>query len=99
MTGLPHFEQDLDDIIHELATLAALCGVRLRDPGVMDAVLQNDALMRHQNEVAFDKMRGLLVLAFSTVERSAATEGVHLTAEFVRRALEEIDGRREQHGG
>lgn len=98
MTGLPHFEQDLDDIIHELATLAALCGLRLRDPGVMDAVLQNDPLMRHGNEAAFDKMRGLLVLAFSTVERSVATEGAGLTAEFVREALAEVDDRRGRLG-
>lgn len=98
MTGLPHFEQDLDDILNELATLAGLCGIRLRDPGVIDAVLQEDPLMRHGNEAAFDKMRGLLVLAYTTVEQSVEIEGVELTAEFVRRTLAEIDERRGQHG-
>lgn len=98
MTGLPHFEQDLDAIIHELAVLSRLCGLRLREPGVIDAVLHNDALMRHHNEAAFDKMRGLLVLAYTMVERSAATEGAVLTSEFVREALAEVDERLGQQG-
>ncbi|ANQ86974.1 hypothetical protein [Azoarcus olearius] len=98
MNGLPHFQQDLDDIIHELATLAALCGLRLRDPGVMDAVLHNDPRLRQGNEAAFDKMRGLLVLAFTTVEHAVESEGVGPTSAFILRALAEVDERRGLRG-
>ncbi len=98
MTGIPHFSQDFEEIIMELATLAQLCGIRLRDPGMADAVLRGDELIRSENPLAFDKMRGLLGLAYTMVEQSVAAEGAQSTGEFVARAMAEVAERREQFG-
>lgn len=98
MTGISRFDQDFGAVVVELAGLSALCGVRLRDPGVVDAVLRGDELIRHANPIAFDKMRGLLVLAFTLVERSVAAQGAESTAEFVASAIAEASERRDMFG-
>lgn len=96
MSGTVHFDRDLEELVKELSTLAQLCNVRLRDPGVVDAVLQSNEGIRSVNPIAFDKMRGLLVLAYTMVERSAAVEGREATAEIVSKAIADAVARRDQ---
>lgn len=96
MSGTVHFDRDLEELVKELSTLAQLCNIRLRDPGVVDAVLQSNEGIRSANPIAFDKMRGLLVLAYTMVERSAAVEGREATAEIVSKAIADAVARRDQ---
>ena len=98
MTGISHFAEDLESVILELSSLAQMCGIKLRDPGVMDAVLREDDLIRGTNPIAFDKMRGLLALAITIVERSIAVDGAGSTAEYLQRAVEEVEERRARFG-
>ncbi len=98
MTGIQHFSKDFEAVAMELASLAKLCDIRLRDPGVTDAVLRGDDFIRQNNPAAFDKMRGLLALAISMVEQSIATEGAESTSEFVARAIAEAVERRDRFG-
>lgn len=76
MSSFLHFDKDLDDLATELVRLSMLCGVRLREPGIVQAILENHSPVGCDNERAFTKMRGLLVLAYHMIEESAAVEGV-----------------------
>ncbi len=98
MTGIQHFGKDFEAVAMELASLAKMCDIRLRDPGVTDAVLRGDDSIRQTNPIAFDKMRGLLALAYSMVEQSVAAEGAQSTGEFVSRAIAEAAERRDRFG-
>jgi len=55
----------VDDIMTEIARAAVICKVRLLDPGVIDAVLQNnDSVCGTKNPKAFEKLRQLLQMGF-----------------------------------
>lgn len=86
-----------EDIAREIARLASLCGVRILDPGVIERVLHNDASVCHtENKIAFDKMRGLLMMHYSV--RDDALEA--LGEDKTRLLIEHIVGSlREKIGG
>ena len=67
-----HFEA----IDLEIGQLAKTCRVPLLDPGVIERVLHNDALVcGTQNERAFTKLRQLLMMHYSVRERALVTLG------------------------
>lgn len=91
MSTFENFTQELESINMEIARLAQLCGVHLLEPGVAEAVLRGDTHVCNQdNPIAWDKMRGLLVLHYHVVTEAAATDGVDSAAESVRRAFESV---------
>jgi len=54
-----------DDLFKEIVREATICKVRLLDPGVVEAVLQdNPSVCGHDNPVAFKKLRELLMMGF-----------------------------------
>jgi hypothetical protein len=57
--------EQFDDLIAEIVRAASICQVRLLDPGVVDAVLNdNPSVCGHQNDAAFKKLRELLMMTF-----------------------------------
>ncbi len=67
-----HFE----GIDNEIAQLAKVCQVQLLDPGVIERVLKNDALVcGHQNPRAFEKMRQLLMMHYSVRDKALVAIG------------------------
>jgi hypothetical protein len=91
MTTFEKHDQELASIDMEIARLAQLCGVHMLEPGVAEAVLRGDSSMcTSDNPIAWDKMRGLLVLHYHVVSEVAAAEGVEVAAESVRKALQSV---------
>jgi hypothetical protein len=69
MTTFENFNQELASIDLEIARLAQLCGIRM-EPGVAEAVLRGDrSLCNQANPIAWDKLRGLLVLHYHVVHK------------------------------
>ncbi|SHE64023.1 hypothetical protein SAMN02745117_00592 [Lampropedia hyalina DSM 16112] len=92
-----HCIENYHAIAHQVSWLSTLCRIDLSNPAVLDAVIDGDAALRQGNPEAFDKMRGLLVLAFQLVERSSQLHGSTRTAEFVVATITEIEKRRAGH--
>ncbi|MCB1955250.1 MAG: hypothetical protein KDG55_06210 [Rhodocyclaceae bacterium] len=97
MTHFAHFEQDLDQIALELAGLGVICNVRLRDPGMVQAILDGHTPIDCTNHLAFDKMRGLLALAYKTIEESSRFEGPEATARMIHHAVQLAADRRDRY--
>ena len=94
MTTFENFNQELASIDLEIARLAQLCGIRMLEPGVAEAVLRGDSSLCNQaNPIAWDKLRGLLVLHYHVVHEAAATDGVEASAESVRLAQQSVRDR------
>lgn len=59
------WSQQLDDLLTEIVREASICQVRLLDAGVVDAVLHdNPSVCGHDNPLAFNKLRELLMMTF-----------------------------------
>ncbi|MBL8482200.1 MAG: hypothetical protein JNJ60_08400 [Rhodocyclaceae bacterium] len=92
MSGLEHYGRELDEIVHEIALSADLCGLQLLEPGVLDAVLRKDtSLCSHDNPIAFEKLRGLLVLAYKVIDEAVALNGAAATDEALRAAILHVE--------
>lgn len=100
MKTVEHFDRELTSIDMELARLSQLCQVSLLEPGVAEAVIRGDMMLcSSPNPIAFEKMRGLLILHYHVVNREAANDGVEAAAESVRRALQDVRRRMGLDGG
>lgn len=97
MSTFQHFDKDLDDVAIELVRLSMLCGVRLREPGVVQAIIENHEPVACSNDKAFQKMRGLLVLAYHMVDESAQVEGVEATIRMLDHAIVQAANRRDAY--
>ena len=63
--------RQLDDVMSEMARQATICKVKLLDPGVVDAVLRNDAsVCGTSNPLSFKKLRDAMMLGFMVREKS-----------------------------
>ncbi|MCE1184080.1 hypothetical protein [Zoogloea sp.] len=94
MTTFENFSQELSAIDLEIARLAQLCDIDLTAPGVIEAVLHNQQeLCPVSNDLAWEKLRGLLVLHFHVVLEEAQTDGVDAAAASVRNALQNVAAR------
>ncbi|MCU0967784.1 MAG: hypothetical protein MUF03_03015 [Rubrivivax sp.] len=69
---LKHFEQ----IDLEIGRLATMCQVQLLDPGNIERVLKNDALVCGKaNPAAFAKLRQLLMMHYSVRDQALVSLG------------------------
>ena len=67
----PQWSRHLDAIADELQHLSAACGIRLRDEGVVERILRNDAsVCGRRNEIGFEKLRKLLIATFDSLGKS-----------------------------
>lgn len=63
--------QQIDDVMLEIARQASLCKIKLLDPGVIEAVLQNnEAGCGSSNSRAFKKLRDSLMMGFFMREKA-----------------------------
>lgn len=68
----------LDNVMTEIARQAVICDVKLLDPGVIEAVLHNDATAcGSTNPIAFKKMRDMLMMGFVVKEKAFDRLGAH----------------------
>ena len=73
--------EDLEEVDREIARLAALCQVRVLQPGVIRRVLQKDAsVCGSPNDRAFRKLHDLLMLHLAIREKAVDSFGQAQTA-------------------
>jgi hypothetical protein len=75
--------KSLDDIDREIVRLALLCRASILAPGVIERVLQKDAsVCETENPVAFEKLRGMLMMHFGLWEKAAEELGPAHTSQI-----------------
>ena len=68
--------RQMDDVMSEMARQATICKVRLLDPGVIDAVIRNDAsVCGTANPLSFKKLRDAMLMGFMVKEKSVDALG------------------------
>ena len=81
----------LEEIDHEIARLATLCQVRILEPGVIERVLHKDAsVCGTSNEIAFAKLRDIIMLHFAVREKSADAVGQTQTVQIEDYVIERL---------
>lgn len=99
MTSLHAHGGGLADIELEVGRLAMLCGVSLLKPGVIEAIFhRDDSVCQHSNRIAWTKLRGLLILRYYVVARSAKINGSAMAAAVVQQSAERVRGRLQPRG-
>jgi hypothetical protein len=74
--GGAHFSRSLSQVDQEIVRLCTICNVRILDPGVIQRVLHNDAsVCGTPNEIAFKKLREILMMHYSLREQAVDTLG------------------------
>ena len=83
--------RQMDDLMSEMARQATICKVRLLDPGVIEAVLRNDAsVCGTSNPLSFKKLRDSLMLGFVVRDKSVENLGPGETEALVTAIRERI---------
>jgi hypothetical protein len=97
-TGTEWWAKKFDEIDREIARLATICNVRILDAGVIERVLRNDAsVCGSTNQLAFDKLRGVLMMHYSVRDNALEALGpvkTQLLVEKIVTALRERIGER-----
>jgi hypothetical protein len=89
----------LDTIGDELLRLTTICGVDLREPGILDRVVKNDeTVCTKKNPVGFRKLRELVIATFSSLNKAQDRIGPEDTRMLVEAIRERLDKRRELGG-
>lgn len=87
----------LEGVMKEIAREAAICQVKLLDPGVIEAVLHNNpSVCGKDNPLAFKKLRDLLMMGFVVQGKAVDRLGPLETEELVKTIREHL---RERLGG
>ena len=80
----PQWERHFEGIADELLHLAIACDVRLREPGVIERILRNDAsVCRRKNEHSFHKMRNLLTAYYNSLGKAVDRIGPEETKKII----------------
>lgn len=83
--------QELEDLDMEIVRYAVICQVRLFDPGVLDHILDNNALVcGEEHPTAFQSLRGLLYLHFDMHRQLADTYGQSDATAIIERVREHL---------
>ncbi len=87
----------IDDVMLEISRQAALCKVRLLDPGVIEGVLHNnESVCGTSNPRAFKKLRDALIMGFVVREKAYDQLGPIEAEELITRIREKL---KERFGG
>jgi len=71
-----YWGRQMDDLMSEMARQATICKVRLLDPGVIDAVIRNDAsVCGTSNPLSFKKLREAMLMGFVVKGKSVDALG------------------------
>jgi len=101
MTKIKHnpWKRHLDTIGDELVRLTTICGVDLREPGVIERILKNDETVAgKKNPIGFRKLRELLAATFNSLNKATDRIGADDTRALVDAIRERLDKRREIGG-
>jgi len=99
MTDIDRFTSDrwehlLEEVDLEIAQCAIMCKVRLLDPGVAERLLQQDPMVWDSSrESAFTKLRGMLVMHFTTAQQIAECIGPGEATAIAERVRAHLRGR------
>ena len=75
--------ENFEELDREIARLATLCQVRILGPGVIERVLHKDAsVCGTANDIAFEKLRDMIMFHFAVRQRSADAVGQVKTAQI-----------------
>jgi hypothetical protein len=90
--------RQIDDVMSEIARQAAICKVRLLDPGVIEAVVSNnESVCGSSNPRSFKKLRELLMMGLvmreNSVEKVGPLETEALITNIRERLQERLGGR------
>jgi hypothetical protein len=89
----------LDTIGDELLRLTTVCGVDLRQPGVVERIVKNDeTVCGKHNAIGFRKLRELVMATFNSLNKAVDRIGPDETAAIVEAIMERLDRRREVGG-
>lgn len=89
------WSRHLDGIGDELLRLTIACDVRLRDPGVIDRILNNDeSVCGNPNPIGFRKLRSLLLATFNSINKAVGRIGPEETKQITDAIMERLDRRR-----
>ena len=98
-TGHAVWERHLGGIADELLRLSIACDVRLRDSGVIERILRGDSTVcGRRNEVAFDKLRKLLMATYDSLGKSIDRIGKDETREIAEAIAKHVQSRRDSGG-
>jgi len=82
--GSRFYSRQLEAVDQEVVRMAAICGVKLLEPGVLNRVLSGDATVcPSRNDVAFGKLRDLLRIHYMVADRSIDMLGPEETARMI----------------
>jgi hypothetical protein len=85
----------LDTIADELLRLTTVCGVNLREPGVVERIIKNDeTVCTKRNSIGFRKLRDLVMASFNSLNKAADRVGAADTRAMVEAIMERLDRRR-----
>lgn len=91
-TKHPAWARHLDSIADELLRLSIACNVRLRDPGVIERILQNDeTVCGARNPIGFRKLRALVMATFSSLNKAIDRIGPEETKLITNAIVERVD--------
>lgn len=86
-----YWAQNLHEVDKEVARLAAICNVRILDPGIIERVLKNDAsVCATANAAAFKKLRDALMIHYSVRQKAADAIGHGATDEIIKEIVERL---------
>jgi hypothetical protein len=89
--GGAFWARNLDEVDQEIARLAAICNVRILDPGVIERVLNNDSLVcGSNNQAAFDKLRRALTMHYEVRAKAVDAVGEELTQRVIQDIVETL---------
>ena len=88
----PQWSRHLEGIAEELLHLSIACDVRLRDAGVVDRILRDDAsVCGRKNEIGFRKLRRLLMATFDSLDKAIHRIGPEETQKILDEISDHID--------
>ena len=92
-------ERQLGTVDTEIARLAAICDIRMLDPGVIERVISGDeSVCGRSSEKAFKQLRSLVGLHYSLTAESIESIGPEESRKILDRIREHL-GRRYDIGG
>lgn len=93
------WQRHLDAIGDELLRLTIVCGVNLRDAGVVERVIRNDeTVCAKPNPIGFRKLRELVMATFNSLGKAIDRIGPEETQMIVEAIRERLDHKRELGG-
>jgi hypothetical protein len=93
------WSRHLDAIGDELLRLTTVCGVNLREQGVIERIIKNDEkVCTKPNPIGFRKLRELVMATFNSLGKAMDRIGPKETQMIVEAIRERLDRKRELGG-